>query len=157
MTVIAWDGQVLAADSLATAGSACSTVCKIFAHEDCLLGITGDLSVGMELLNWFQRDRTVAGWRQEWRNPTEGASLLVIYPDGSAWKYESSPYPFQLLQSFPAIGSGAEIAMAVMDAGRNAHDAVELTCKYNNTCGGPVMCLSLPTPAFNAEVMPQSI
>lgn len=54
MTVIAWDGQTLAADKRAVSGGGIArTVTKIMRHDDALLAITGDWDAGAEMRAWL--------------------------------------------------------------------------------------------------------
>jgi len=134
MTVIAWDGKTLAADRQSQCGDGIIAVTKIFRVANCLVGITGDLTTGLEMKEWL-RNTDPALFRQEWRNPDAGAGMLVIYPDGTAWKYESSPTPFPLEGPFAAAGSGASHALVAMDCGSTARQAVLLVQRYINSCG----------------------
>lgn len=146
MTVIAWDGQDLAADTQSTCGDNISRVRKIKKLRGHLVGITGDLSFGMEMMDWFSKGADPALWRHDWRAPDKGASLFVIRPDKTAWKYESSPYPFQFQRRIAAAGSGAYLAMVAMDCGKNAVDAVLLAGRYSVSCGEEVFRLSFDSP-----------
>jgi hypothetical protein len=135
MTVIAWDGHTLAADRQAAIGDGCQAVCKIFRIEDCLVGTTGNYSFGMEMMEWLRAGAIAADFRSDWRDPDKGASLLVIRPDKSIWKFEDSPIPYQLVGPFAAAGSGSECAMVAMACGRTAVTAVQVVNKYLSSCG----------------------
>ena len=147
MTVIAWDGTTLAADKLMCCGNTKKTVTKIFkkdiAGECCLLAITGNLSVGMETLDWYLSGAHCSEYPPANRSVDSGASLIVIKKDGSVLKYESSPSPFKNEGPFCAFGSGEETALAAMECGANAQRAVEVTCKYNAGCGNGIDTLTL--------------
>jgi hypothetical protein len=138
MTVIAWDGQILAADKLACFGATKGTVTKIFRFKNELLAITGCLSAGMETMQWYTEGAVKADYPPSNRMQNEGASLIVIKQDKSVWKYEKSPVPFRVEGSFCAFGCGDESALIAMECGANALRAVELVIKYNSGCGNGI-------------------
>lgn len=143
MTVLAWDGRTLAADKLACFGATKGTVTKIFKRRGVLLGITGELSVGMEMLNWFEGGCVPDEFPPSNRPNDGGCSLVMILADRTAWKFESGPYPFRVEGPFCAFGSGDESAMIAMECGADARRAVEVTCKYNTGCGNGIDTLTL--------------
>lgn len=138
MTVIAWDGKTLAADKLVCFGVTKGTVTKIHRHGDFLLGVTGNLSMGMEMLEWFKAGAIPKDFPEGNRNPDTGSGLVLVKPDNTVWKYESTPHPFKVEGAFCAFGSGDESAMVAMECGCNARMAVEVTIKYNTGCGNGV-------------------
>ncbi len=143
MTVVAWDGKTLAADKLVTFGSTRGTVTKIFRHGGELLAITGDVSIGQELLAWYRDGAVPAEYPPSNRDPSKGASLICILPSGKVWKYESSPHPFMLEGKFAAFGCADEMALVAMECGKSAREAIEVVCKFNIHCGNGVDVLEL--------------
>lgn len=143
MTVIAWDGKTLAADRLALTGYTRGTTTKIRRAGRELLAVTGDLSVGMEMLRWYEDGAVPGEFPASNRNPNEGGSLIVIRADGEVLKYESGPIPFPLLGLPLAFGSGGESAMVAMACGLDAVKAVEVVSRFNYTCGNGVDHLTL--------------
>lgn len=104
MTVIAWDGQTLAADKLACNGWTRQTVTKIFRHGKELIGVCGNTSIGMEVRDWYTAGALRGDYPVANRKVDEGASLIVVKPDRTVWKYESSPIPFRVEGPFCAFG-----------------------------------------------------
>lgn len=148
MTVIAWDGNILAADRQSQAGDCRKPVRKIFSHmvnlsERALIGISGDLTVGLEMLEWFKQGADPATFRSEWRNTQDGACLFVVRPDKTVWRYESSPYPFQYQDKFAASGSGDGYALVAMRCGCSSIDAVRHATRVSVSCGLGVDWLDL--------------
>ena len=143
MTVLAWDGKTLAADKLVVNGDCRQRTTKIerFGHQ--LLGVCGNLSVGRELLAWFKAGADAALFPAGNRNLNEGASLVVINPDGGVWKYESSPHPFEVEGKFCAFGCGDVAALVAMHCGESALSAVLIAGDYVHGCGGGVDSLEL--------------
>lgn len=138
MTVIAWDGQTLAADRQADCGGMKHPVRKIFRVRDGLAGTSGDLSVGMEMLAWYEAGAVPEAYPANNRDPSQGSVLTVIRMDGGrpmAFCYESSPWPFRCEGPFMARGSGAPEATVAMACGKTAPEAVMLAQEFNATCG----------------------
>lgn len=138
MTVIAWDGRTLAADRQSECGSVKSSVRKIFRVHDGLAGVSGNLSIGMEVLAWYEAGADPMGWPSSNRRLDEGATLTVVrMKDGkpAIYFYESSPYPFCSLDQFAARGSGAGEALVAMACGKTSVEAVLLAQQFNHTCG----------------------
>lgn len=143
MTVVVWDGKTLAADRRATFGATVKSVCKLRRIDNNLAAVTGDLSIGMEMLDWYERGAIATDYPASNRNPDRGASLIVVRADGSVWRYESSPYPFRVLDEKTAFGSGEEAAMVALACGKTAVEAVELASRFNSGCGNGCDALDL--------------
>ncbi len=143
MTVIAWDGKTLAADRLLCVGHMKNTGTKIIRHEEYMLGIYGNMAMGMALINWFKDGCVFESFPANSSDSEYEAGLVVIKPDGSVWEYIHTAHAMLLEDSFAAFGSGAEGAMVAMACGCGAKQAVELVSKYNITCGNGVDVLAL--------------
>ena len=143
MTVIAWDGHTLAADKLACNGWTRGTVTKIWRHGRELLGVCGDLPIGLELRDWYAAGAVRPDFPAANRDQDKGASLIVVKPNGEVWKYESGPIPFRVEGKFCAFGSGDEAALVAMHCGRTAAEAVGLASMVNTTCGNGIDALTI--------------
>lgn len=143
MTVIAWDGNTLAADKQSLCGDSVGIVTKIFRHNGCLLGFSGDASMGMHLIDWFKHGARSKDWPPGNNEAGKGAALLVIHPDRTIWKYETSPYPFQLEGDHVALGTGIEVALGCMWLGASSLKAAQAACAVLSSCGGGIDTLKL--------------
>ena len=143
MTVLAWDGRTLAADKLMVNGDCRQHTTKIERFGLQLLGVCGNLSVGRELLAWFKAGAEPALFPAGNRNLNEGASLVVINPDGGVWKYESSPHPFEVEGDFCAFGCGDTAALVAMHCGKTAREAAIIAGTFVHGCGGGYDALDL--------------
>lgn len=144
MTVIAWDGKTLAADKLGSNGNTKTTVLKIYRHEGELLGVTGNMSIGMEMLAWYMAGAKAADYPASNKDADKaGCSLVVIGADGSVKKYESGPHAFRMFGQYLAFGCGDEAALVAMHCGKTAAEAVEIACMFNSGCGNGVDTLAL--------------
>lgn len=144
MTVIAWDGETLAADKRATTGGGIArTVTKIERHGDLLLGITGNWDVATELREWFKAGAEVATFPAKARE--DGATLIVV--TGCEIKtYSSGPYSMEIEAAQCAFGSGRDYAEAAMHLGHDAVKGVEIACHFQIDCGNGIDTLTLGQP-----------
>ena len=145
MTILAWDGKTLAADRMATNNGVASTVTKVFRlDEDRIIGISGHLTRGLEVVDWLatngHKDAFPKGSEDEWY-----CALLIhrlplnrIY----VYKYEGRATPYRVLDTVHACGSGRDFALMAMHLGKTAKEAVELTCELSTECGNGVDTLS---------------
>lgn len=148
MTIVCWDGVTLAADKSMHVGRTMATTTKIFRVFDELVGLAGDVSLSMELLNWFREGADPLNFPPENRDPSKGATMLVINNCGVAREYVSGPYPVVYAQTQAAIGCGDESAYVAMACGLDARAAVEMVCRFNSGCGGGVDTLTLNRSKF---------
>ncbi|MGL4648756.1 MAG: hypothetical protein ACRC1H_05060, partial [Caldilineaceae bacterium] len=110
MSVIAWDGKTLAADKRASMGTLYRTTTKAFHLGDALAAYAGDADAGEEILQWFKDGRDPARFPPTQRDRDTWAGLLIVWADGSLWKYERTPYPLRFPPQLFAIGSGRDFA-----------------------------------------------
>lgn len=78
MTVIAWDGKTLAADKRAVASGLIGTTTKIRRIGDLLVGIAGNFSAGMEMLEWVAQGRQREACPAVQRDEDRSCGCLVI-------------------------------------------------------------------------------
>ena len=91
MSVIAWDGERLAADKRATLGTLIRTTTKVFHLGDALAAYAGDADAGEEVLAWFKDGHDAAKFPASQRDKDTWAGLLIVWNDGTIWKYERTP------------------------------------------------------------------
>lgn len=135
MSVIAWDGHTLAADKRASMGSTIYTTTKIFRVKGCLVGHTGQLVFGQQMLAWFEAGENIPDFPPSQRDKDDWAALLVVRPSGKLQIYERVPYPSTYENKLFAIGSGADYALAAMHCGKTAAEAVGLASRLDSNCG----------------------
>jgi hypothetical protein len=138
MSVIAWDGQRLAADKRLSCNGAILTTTKIFKVRDCLVGYVGNADAGEELLAWFCEGADPSTFPEAQRGDECAAELLVIRPDHTITTYERTPHPITYEDAQFAIGSGRDYALAAMHLGKTARQAVEVACLFCSECGNGV-------------------
>lgn len=133
MTILCWDGKTLAADRSAVSDGIRYQTTKIWRFKKELLGIIGQLSLGVAMVEWYQSGKVspfpIGG------SDSEG-SLILIDKKGHVWEFEGSPVPFRIEGPFCSFGSGAEGGLVALDLGCTAVEAVIVVSKYNTGCGG---------------------
>lgn len=134
MTVIAWDGQTLAADRMMEMNGGKFPVTKIRRLQDgTLLGTSGDIPRAMQIAEWIERGCVVGGLAAP--QGEMYARVLHIKSDGVATLYANNDQPIIVEQPFMAIGSGQDYANTAMYLGNSARQAVAIASELCATCG----------------------
>lgn len=147
MTVIAWDGETLAADKRCCVGGLVRTVTKIHRVGDVLVGGSGDLAFVAQMVEWVRGGRKPEAYPADQRHKDDWQPCIVIEADGTPAIYERTPHPIRYEDRFCAIGSGRDYAMAAMHLGKTAREAVEVACALDAGCGNGVDELDLHAAA----------
>lgn len=134
MTVVCFDGKTLAADKQASNGNTKSTVTKIHRVGDLLIGYTGVLGQGLEMVEWIRRGRRIDEFPPSQRVEDDFCCTVVI-DGGRILVYERTPYPFVVEDPVYAVGSGRDFAIAAMFCGLSAREAAVVACKFDDSCG----------------------
>jgi hypothetical protein len=134
MTTIAWDGATLAADRRITSGTVTYSTTKIRRTADGrLIGATGDYGVCSAMLDWLEK----GGSRPHCQDSDRWISALEIMPDGTCWMHNRDSR-WKVEDSFIAVGSGRDYAMATMALGHPARFAVELASRFDPGTGNGI-------------------
>lgn len=133
MSVIAWDGETLAADRQGTSAGMRHAVKKIYKINDELIGITGSFDNGIALLNWYKDPDNYPF--PECQKTEDYSGLLIIEKDGSIWVVHKQPFKLQFFSKFHAVGAGRDFAMAAMYLGSSSTEAVRIASIYETSCG----------------------
>lgn len=156
MTVIAWDGKTLAADSMETdsAGYFIRNCKKLYRLKSGgMLGEAG-MSDNRAIVALFDnvKDEGDLPTRAELEATKSEGSYIVVLPDKSVYHIEIDEvdnYARFVAQVMPskvgpcAVGHGADYAIAAMALGKDAVGAVKLACKYSAYCRGPINTMRL--------------
>lgn len=157
MTIIAWRGGIMACDSCwASNGTQTVSMIKIKRlTSGALLGSAGD-NDGRDMERLL--DRIKSPDKLPSRMDLIATKLsyegLIAFPRGGVWmistgKVDDAGYPADddedmgiwpasTMGGYAACGSGGDYALAAMDAGATARQAVEIACKRNINCRLPV-------------------
>lgn len=146
MTVIAWDGNWLAADRRMNGGTGYqnASVTKIKRlPSGALLGCYGGMSFCQAIFAWMEAGADPELADENWFEHEEmGAQAILIAPDRTIWLHEHV-IPIPIESPFYAVGSGGAYATAVMHLGYDARKAVEVASTYDSECGNGVDVLKL--------------
>lgn len=142
MTVVVFDGSVLAADRRATdARGRVTTTTKIHRSPGGeLLACTGDAAVCADLKAWY-----FGGARPGDFPVTARANVadLYVFSRSGVLHYYSGPHPCTIECQHVVAGSGGEVARGVLHMGGTAVQAVEAACQWRGDCGGGIDTLEL--------------
>ena len=142
MTTIAWDGQTLAADRMASIGNS-KSVCIKKIHE--LKGggyaaAAGHAGAGALMFRWLDHEAVVGDYPL---TDPELCTVIVITEDGQLLQYDG-PLPVKLDAPFYAIGSGRDFALAALHLGKSAKEAVEIASELDQSTGNGIDVVMLP-------------
>lgn len=120
---------------------------KLFRlNDDSIVGLSGCASRFGAYLDWLNEGAKLADFpakAAEEREKGLSVTVLHIRLDGSAWRYEDTPYPIEIRDKEYASGCGREYAKAAMVLGCTALEAVELACTLDPHCGNGIDTLRL--------------
>ena len=125
MTTIAWDGYVLAADSLEERGNYISSrsIKKIREKNGVFYAITGTHSIFDALIEWHQNDAVPDKMP---KISDDNSSILIAIGGGECYAfYTDLPYPDRIYPPM-AFGSGWQFAIGAMKNGATAEEAVRI-------------------------------
>lgn len=133
MTTIAWDGKILAADSQGTAAGAIeyyhNTKIKRL-KSGAVMASCGDRADGFAVQSWIdgKSDKPVV---------SDGFEAIVIEKGKAKVLVHPSLHPYPVKPPY-AVGSGWRWALAAMDHGKNAPDAIRYAKTRDVNTGGRV-------------------
>lgn len=140
MTIIAYKGGVIAADTAVWNGDVASVhTIKIARRPDgSLLGGAGTASACATVAERFLK---IEDLTKLTGTDDEDTELMMVTPDRKIWELLGKDKSWSDGE-FDAIGAGAELAIGAMAAGRSAEQAVAIAIEYHRDCGGYVTSLS---------------
>lgn len=134
MTTIAVKAGIVVADSQCTGGN--GSKCRVRKLSRIpgvgVFGGAGDFLAVQALREW-----ACNGFEGKRPPKTSEAECLLAKEDGSLWYLSSSGRPFEILDKFTAIGSGAGYAEGAMAHGANALAAVRIAAERDSGTSGP--------------------
>jgi hypothetical protein len=162
VTVIAYRSGVMACDSCwASNGTQNVSATKIIRlSSGGLLGSAGDNDI-RALVNLVDKIRSPSQLpsRRSLAETRISCEALLAFKSGDVWMistggHDDAGYPIDddadygcwpaaTIGGYAAAGSGADYALAAMDAGASARQAVEIACRRNIHCRLPVHTVKL--------------
>jgi hypothetical protein len=155
MTVIAWDGDTLAADRRAVCGHGVYSVTKIARVAGCLVGVAGRGDRIREFHDWVRDGARKEDYPKRDRDDQSTYYTAIVIRRGEpragpfgeerdivVERYEDSPLPIIVEEQQHAIGAGGLIARAAMLCGKNAVEACSIACSLEENCGNGIQTLT---------------
>jgi hypothetical protein len=143
MTVIAYDGEHVAADTYIVNDSGLHLrTRKIEVFEDKVLATSGAADHGEALVVWFKMGRNPATFPHA-PDRAKDAYLYVFQYEKPVVVFQTWPAPILFPVTEFTAGCGGEIARAALKMGRHAMGAAALACELNVFCGGDVEYVDL--------------
>jgi len=141
MTVICYKAGVLAADRLVSPDQGLITKIGRNGNGD-IAGFAGTVAIGQKWMRAFVSDADELPVLHSSSDKDSTACILIIRASGHVELLEPDGY-VHYEAPFYAVGSGANLALAAMEAGASAKRAVEIASKYDANTGGGVDTLRL--------------
>lgn len=148
MTTIAFDGKIIAADSLCTDEDINFQFCKLYPYTDAqtkerfCMGGAGPASNVAPAFAWFMESGNPANW-----NNTGYEMLVACYDADEHETYATHIDPqsgCRLRISVPAaVGSGSDFAVGAMCMGASAIEALEVAAQRDHGTGGEIIAYDI--------------
>lgn len=151
MTTIAWDGTILAADSMGYQNGLRMPTTKLNRGvlsdgTAFILGCAGETSWSRMLHEWVKtltlETLDTALYPHQCNDGTERNDphgIIVLGRHGTL--YKTGPVFTRLERGYHAVGSGRDFAIAAMALGHGAHEAVKLAIELDCYSGGKVQTM----------------
>ena len=158
MTVIAWDGEVLATDTQCTMGNAKYNSPKAWYEsvggQACIISGVGTLKNIHRHKDWLLKDNrpvsVIASPDNRWMSvefpygdvENHYYQFILVTKEGLL-RYEGTPYPIVHGVNACAFGEASDFAYGALAMGATAIEAVKVAIQYSHQCGGNVESYSL--------------
>jgi hypothetical protein len=134
VSIVAWDGKVLAADKQATNSGMKILSTKLWNLTNGItLAVAGGLPSGLAMKEWFVAGADPAKWPAS--QGTDDWARLIVFDGVGLHTYEQICVPIRAMGDFEAWGSGRDFAMGAMAMGATAEKAVEIASSFSVDCG----------------------
>lgn len=142
MTTIAFDGKIMAADTLMVDNWGLkSRMHKIFRGPDYLVGGSGGAG---EIVKWWNgisdlwaAEKVIAHGYPTYDAQNDNPNLFIATAKG-IWEHSHGAFLPLPGAKFHAAGSGRDYALTAMRLGKSAYEAVELAMEFDNGTGGEI-------------------
>ena len=115
---------------------------KIHVVRGALVGCAGRSIDCAQFIEWYAKGANPK--KRPELGDEDNALIALVLSHAGLFLYEEDCTPSRIDRDFHAIGTGALAALVAMDGGKAPKRAIELACKYDPNCGGPVQVLTLP-------------
>ena len=143
MTTIAWDGKILASDTLATSGNMklsgkCVKTRRVGKYRIAFAGAYAPALIFFN--NFIKDDMELSQFKYESVLPVEDDFTLMVIEDGLEYCmiFNSVSGYWDEFQQPVSIGSGSKYAIGSMYSGCDAVKAIEISCALDTHSSLPV-------------------
>ena len=140
MTIIAWDGRIIAADGLVSAGGVITSRNhkKLLVEDNRIFGLAGGLGFMPHLVHWYKNGAKPG------EAPKDTDWTFIVLEGGGVARCASNTFPYMDSYDPPwAWGSLWCVAYGAMLAGKTAVEAVEIMCRTDTECGGEIQAVNI--------------
>jgi hypothetical protein len=147
MTTIAWRGRTLAADTELTLGDDTRTFCRKLTpiKGGGCLAMSGNIEAEAPFKEWLSKGGDIAKFAEIDKKLMKKFDAIVIDGKKNVWWYDDGPTRFHIDHPFHAIGTGAQYAMAAMQLGASAKEAVLFAAESKTSTNAYVDTYDLQT------------
>lgn len=153
MSVIAWDGKVLATDMQGSHSSGLIGITPKLRRLKTgnFVAITGDIALCQIAMLWIENGCKPEMWPSVLIE--DGWGIVTTRPGYPGAICELSRYPTMeiVYSQYWAWGAGQDLAIGALAMGATAVQAVNVACNYSDSCGGGILHVDLSDP--NAKVV----
>jgi len=147
MTVIAWDGEVLATDTQCTMGNAKYQSPKAWYEsvggQACIISGVGTLKNIHRHKEWLIKNKNGDGVSFPYADLHHHYYQFILVTKEGLLRYEGTPYPIVHGVNACAFGEASDFAYGALAMGATAIEAVKVAIQYSHQCGGNVESYSL--------------
>lgn len=147
MTVIAWDGEVLATDTQCMMGNAKYQAPKAWYEsvggQACIISGVGTLRSIHRHKEWLIKNKNGDGVPFPYADLHHHYYQLILIDREGLSRYEGTPYPIRHGVNACAFGEASDFAYGALAMGATAVEAVRVAMNYSNQCGGNIESFSL--------------
>jgi hypothetical protein len=134
MSIVAWDGKILAADRQCTVTDTIFTIQKLWKLSSGeVVAFVGIATEGLLIKQWYEAGAKPENW-PECKEEDDRLKFIVASKEGCFF-YDGEPIKIKVLDPFRAWGIGREAALGAMAMGANAIEAVKIASKHVIGCG----------------------
>lgn len=152
MTTVAFDGLTMAADKQCTIGTRKVRMkSKLRVLRDgTLVGGCGDPVMFGQFCDWLAGEDDLPDWDEDNEmgdRVVDRLEVMVVHPDGKIFLYDGRGHPVEMEEKVYAIGSGSDLALALMEkGGMTAQQAIEYAQSRDSGTGMGVDVITFPAP-----------
>jgi len=150
MTVIAYDGKILAGDKQSSWQYTKNTTTKLKilndGAKDIAIAVCGSLAESYPIRHWFENGSKIEDFP---KTDKDDPGYLIMATLGQLAYFLCTPHPITPEDKYYAFGSGADAAMGAMYQGANAITAVKAAIHIDSSCGRGIDYIDLETMEMN--------